>query len=120
MIDIDETLLYFIGSTPHWVNKKSWDELYKRIIDSHSDMIFITTRYSYNEEYTKEHFKHLGLEYKNVYHTSAGDKGEFAFKNFNREIKGRPKILLDDLTINLIEMKNYYPETHVYQFQRLE
>lgn len=92
--------------------------LMKKILDTKSKLIFLTSRNECSIEYTKQEFKNIGIcySYFNVYYTNNTiSKGEFIRDKI--DLDGVDKLIfIDDQINNLKSIKQYYPECQCYKF----
>lgn len=93
----------------------SFNDFYSKIIESESELIFVTARNSKFTDMTLVHLKYLGLDKHTVYHLNGSCKGDFV-NNMNLD-KDRPKLFIDDSLLNTVAVKEKNPHIETYVFK---
>jgi hypothetical protein len=135
--DIDDTLLYFklninriINQSntnsekyiPHHTDFVGFNELTKRITQLKGKLIFLTARNKEHENYTKENFTSIGLNYNNYevhYTNNTISKGEYIY-NYIQTHEHDDIIFIDDRIDYINTVLDYTPYVDCYLFDNLK
>ncbi len=92
--------------------------LMKRVLETKSKLIFLTSRNECSKEYTQQEFTHIGIcyTYFNVYYTNNEmTKGHFVRDKLDMD-GITDLIVIDDQTTNLKSIKQHFPIAECYRF----
>lgn len=103
----NEWLEYVKITDPMHTDKHGLFDLFQRVQETNSDIIFLTARFSHAEELTVKHLKHLGIEDIPIYFTSKEPKGYHLDNIVNNDYLHKENIIvIDDMNHNLHSIKN--------------
>jgi hypothetical protein len=92
--------------------------LMKKVLETKSKLIFLTSRNECSKEYTQREFKHIGIcyTYFNVYYTNNEiTKGQFIRDKLDMD-GITDLIVIDDQMNNIKSMKQHFPIAQCYRF----
>jgi hypothetical protein len=97
-----EWLEHVKTTKPHHTDKDGLVDLFDRIKQTNSHVIFLTARHNHSEELTKNHLEHLGIENIPIYFTCNNSKGEHLNKIINESYSHVENVVfVDDMNHNI-------------------
>ena len=99
-------------------DEEGFNKLLNNIKLLNGNIIFLTSRTSLYNQYTKKHFNDIGLnynDYKVHYTNNTISKGDYIKNNINTS-QWNEGIFIDDLDFNLISVFNYRSDIKCYKF----
>lgn len=111
---------YIRNRKPSHTDYDGFINLMKRVIQTDSKLIFLTSRNECSINQTKQEFKDIEISYQyyNVYYTNnQKTKGEYLRDNIDMD-GINDIVMIDDLNMNLKSVKQYFPNAKCYLFKR--
>lgn len=109
---------YVKNRKPSATDYDGFIRLMKKVLETNSKLIFITSRNECSKQYTEQEFSHIGIcyTYFNVYYTNNDTtKGQFIKEKIDMD-GVEHLIVIDDQITNIKSIKNSFPIAECYRF----